>query len=509
MLIIWIEIEKKNGVFLFEIFFIFFLCENKMRKSIKRNLKSTENIETRFHLKIYKSKGVIIIPKNAIELIKNGKYLESNKNNQISPTEPNLIIEKLPLEILFMICEYLSPGDFIKFGMTCSSFQDICNDQETWRRIAKSYQKFFIYDYIQRDSYTNEIVGFQSWNNPKFETFSLKNGNEKNREKMKAKRKKEQSKYFNNFIVDESTKQNSSGRNRPIIQSSKQERIEYIDSLENPKEEMIEKGKEIYEIFLEEKLEQEKSKRNQKFDLKRSIFEDKSEAFLTPILLILLSFGSTVFLVMIHLKIEKKIDYKLIYLMHLEIFEINDISDFFEFPSRILTLFSILQVIFIALRVDDYIHWNWIVVFIPLLVFLVFMGIFLLITIQNMEFGNLGIFPIFLLFFFFLFFLFLGLRMDETIKWKYGIVFIPLYLEFFLECCGSAILQNLTGVIDLFLLRLIVIIYFCVHLICLITIPIYFENSQQISLYFFFSFLYLLFLILDFGSIFFFKKRME
>ncbi|KAJ5075046.1 dactylin [Anaeramoeba ignava] len=439
------------------------VSESELKEQEKEQEKRKQNrLTDKSRLEIYKNKGVIKIEKDDFEVLRKGKYLKSTINQSIPPQESNLIINKLPPEILMMICEYLSPGEFIRLGMTCKHFQEIFNDQETWRRIANIYQQFFISDYFELKFNDNEnkfeIFGFQTPIIKEIDNIQIQNQNlnfpnldQNNFKEFNQKRQKRLKQYFNNNEIDDSTmKDDSSDQRIPILNSTEEERIKYINLLENPKEEIIEKGRKIYqlneelEIAFRNKIIKEKFKKSHDKIFIASIFV--GGFFVT---------GFFFYLLLINLKIEKRIHTKLsvinlcvlipsfsfwiAFLTHFICFikENELISSYFKeywkfFVVNVLSFLIFLQFLLIGLRVDNFFKCSWVVVFIPFLLFTIFLFSFTLFyqNLQGYEKIRKQIITFLVSFFFlFLLFIFLGLRIDEIIKWNYGIVFIPLYLH--------------------------------------------------------------------------------
>ncbi|KAJ5079474.1 dactylin [Anaeramoeba ignava] len=350
-----------------------------------------------FELKIFKEKGVCLISKKEFQLLTQGNFLNTSKKNQISPKETNLILDQLPPEILIMICQYLSPGAFTRLGITCKDFYNIFNDQETWRKIAKIYQNFFVFDrfelvlnndpfFLDKEN-CFDLIGFQTNINEEIENISIRNQNinfpnldQKHFKEIIQKREKRIEKYSNNNQTDNST-------------------------------------------ILDEKLHYR--------------FFQKC-----------ISFGASIYLILITLKIENKINTKLSYLTLsvliplfplIVLFLINfvfvtlakfglDIYNFFVLSFTSIMVF--IQFLLIALKVDDFLKTSWIVIFIPiLLVFVNFVIYTIVIPIIEAHLQREDFLLSIFFFFWIVFFIFLGLKIDEKIKWNFGIIFIPLFLQ--------------------------------------------------------------------------------
>ncbi|KAJ5080628.1 dactylin [Anaeramoeba ignava] len=418
-----------------------------------------------FELKIFKEKGVCLISKKEFQLLTQGNFLNTSKKNQISPKETNLILDQLPPEILIMICQYLSPGAFTRLGITCKDFYNIFNDQETWRKIAKIYQNFFVFDrfelvlnndpfFLDKEN-CFDLIGFQTNINEEIENISIRNQNinfpnldQKHFKEIIQKREKRIEKYSNNNQTDNSTILDEKLHYRvPLINSTEEERIKFINLLENPKEEMLEKARKIFALFSEAKIKSKKEKIRKIRNIRVSKFESKTYLYFS-FSKMCISFGASIYLILITLKIENKINTKLSYLTLsvliplfplIVLFLINfvfvtlakfglDIYNFFVLSFTSIMVF--IQFLLIALKVDDFLKTSWIVIFIPiLLVFVNFVIYTIVIPIIEAHLQREDFLLSIFFFFWIVFFIFLGLKIDEKIKWNFGIIFIPLFLQ--------------------------------------------------------------------------------
>ncbi|KAJ5069444.1 dactylin [Anaeramoeba ignava] len=364
-----------------------------------------------FKTKIYKQKGAMKIEKSDFELLKKGNYLNSTKNQKIPPEKENLILNQLPTEILLMICEYLSPGAFTNLGLTCRYFQDIFNDKQTWIKIAKSYQIFFIFDYFKLkfnfDERKYEILGFQTPLINEIDDIQIQNQSldfpnlsQTHFQKLNQEREKRLKKYFNNNKIDDSTmKDENSNERKPVFNSTEEERIKYIKLLENPKEEMIEKARKIQHLLLKERIKIQNqikyAPRREKF---QSYHKFRDNHLTTPTLGCFF-LGLTIYFFLIPLKINEGF-YTLTglnFAFFVPLFGFL-ILDLIEWILLIRTnlfkqIYPQKEVKIFFLRLEDYVE-------------------FLFLCI--------------------IFLIFLGLRIDGTIKWNYGIVFIPIYFNIIL-----------------------------------------------------------------------------
>ncbi|KAJ6251690.1 fam11a [Anaeramoeba flamelloides] len=67
----------------------------------------------------------------------------------------------LPTEVIWMICEYLSPCQLLFLSLTCKEFNEIINDSEIWRQQCHKLENFWIWKSIifyRVTMYTNNII---------------------------------------------------------------------------------------------------------------------------------------------------------------------------------------------------------------------------------------------------------------------------------------------------------------------------------------------------------------
>ncbi|KAJ5069680.1 fam11a b protein [Anaeramoeba ignava] len=103
----------------------------------------------------------------------------------------------------------------------------------------------------------------------------------------------------------------------------------------------------------------------------------------------------------------------------------------------LLSLLLDIQILLIGLQVDNFIHCSWIYVFIPFIVFFITLSLFLIERKYDFhERWRLWIVPIIIFLFFIPFFIFLGLKLDGKIHWNYRIVFIPLFIQVIFHYLG-------------------------------------------------------------------------
>ncbi|KAJ5071838.1 dactylin [Anaeramoeba ignava] len=509
------------------------LSKKKQEEEERQKLKREEMINYSPELAIYKNKGVLKIKENELKRLKGENYLRSNQNNRIPSIEENLIINNLPPEILIMICEYLSPGEFGIFGMTCAFFREIYDDQETWRKIAKSYNEFFICDYYEfnNDIYRHDLFGFQTPIHQEMEIIKTEKQKEdfpnlsrKHFEKWNEKREKRLKQYFNNGKIDESTmKDEHWNRRLPVLNSTEEERVEYINLLENPKEEMLEKGRKIYELFLEEKKRRTNLEKYSERQKELRHVKKKEERFFI-FFGILFLLGFSVYIILITLKIERKIESKLSYLsistliplFGLLIVLVYDLilkvmarkmkyylEEDLYFVSLSFCLLVFIGIVLIGLKVDHFMKCSWLIVLIPFILYSAIFSIFLFVYILILYWKQRKelLFIALLCFWFIPFLVFLGLKLDGKIKWNYGIVFIPLFLQV-LSLVASFFLTNFWGNVGGFITKMGIFLILFFWIIFLIIFIIYLEKDGIYNIYYPFIPIYIFFGISDiFGCI--------
>ncbi|KAJ5069290.1 f-box only protein [Anaeramoeba ignava] len=195
---------------------------------------------------------------------KKENYEKKEKEN----IEVNLIFTKLPSEIILLICKFLSPGEIIKFGMTCKIAHFITNETYLWRIKSMEYHTYFIWKKIQIITHFNEktIIGFQydiqseikkitaKKNTPNHNKFYLQD----NEEKIKNKHRKSPPIFLNGKI----------GK----FFSSKKQRIKYIQLLKDPQSELLGRAQ---KLFLKLKELKEMKRVQEIIDTRKRIADSK------------------------------------------------------------------------------------------------------------------------------------------------------------------------------------------------------------------------------------------
>ncbi|KAJ5074429.1 f-box only protein [Anaeramoeba ignava] len=96
-----------------------------------------------------KQKKYFVLELNHLENAKFGRFNEIPEKLKTPSNENNLIIEMLNEDILLYIFQFLSPGDLIRFGLTCKYINELTEDRNTWRIISLNYNYAFIWDTLQ------------------------------------------------------------------------------------------------------------------------------------------------------------------------------------------------------------------------------------------------------------------------------------------------------------------------------------------------------------------------
>ncbi|KAJ5069833.1 fam11a b protein [Anaeramoeba ignava] len=222
--------------------------------------------------------------------------------------------------------------------------------------------------------------------------------------------------------------------------------IRYIEKIPNPQKEIISKAKLIYNSILErkqridnnikirEKQEEENKRRREK--------EEMIEKMKIPLLgnLIFLFIALFTFIILINVYIDKRLSSNILYFfipILLSIFSftllffiwIKFSMDLNILLSSIGMIILFIELLLIGLRIETTIKGSWLLIFIPFFIFIGFIIIYFIITIsKNDEFYLFKIGLLITSVLFLIFFILLGLRLDQTIKSNYGIIFIPLFL---------------------------------------------------------------------------------
>ncbi|KAJ5074430.1 fam11a b protein [Anaeramoeba ignava] len=366
-------------------------------------------------------KKYFILELNHLENAKFGRFNEIPEKLKTPSNENNLIIEMLNEDILLYIFQFLSPGDLIRFGLTCKYINELTEDRNTWRIISLNYNYAFIWDSLQLNG---------NLTSPYFDSIRVI-GSVKNYPKIEIENENEN---------ENQNLENETGLNQPLlsndqeefnIDSTKNERIHFINKLENPKQYLISKFGELNQKFQEkEKIIEKNKKRQKNFNRKQSIQAKLRQLLAQSILkcywiLIFIPLLIIFFIILILnvLSITKEF--------------INSYTVFiFDF------VLLILFVIFLGLKLDDKINWNYAIVFLPLFIFNVSPFLFFSHKFDELLNDSSGLFFGFLIVF--------GLIIDlpstvfeiflvcflETPKFNHiSYVFIPYYLLLFISGC--------------------------------------------------------------------------
>ncbi|KAJ5076783.1 fam11a b protein [Anaeramoeba ignava] len=371
--------------------------------------------------------------------LKYGEYSGYGDLLKFPPEEENLICDMLPVEVLLYICQFLSPGAFIRFASTCTALSELTQDNHTWRAISSSHLPYFLIEKTEVDSpnvaYTkNEIQIYgiikQDFEQNETEDDSNFGWGQPNRPKKKTKTK-------SNFSRLRRRTYDDYGDSFLDIEEFQPKVIELIKDSEDPKKELISLSNSLYKGFKQkEKLWKESAKKRKEWE-NRYQYERRFFRF-NVYNLVFLSFGFFVFIMLLNIQVEGKLDSKVVYilipfLLPFLFLAINNfvfyarMNESYIFGLGMIFLILLVQFLLIGLRADEYIKCSWLIVFIPLfLIFVSFFVGFSCVSCRDFEWElSTGIIiPLMLI----IFILFLGLRLDETVKWNYGVVFVPLFL---------------------------------------------------------------------------------
>ncbi|KAJ5069836.1 hypothetical protein M0811_11498 [Anaeramoeba ignava] len=270
--------------------------------------------------------SAIKIGKEHLNELKKGEYCEFAEYLKLAPEEENLILEMLPEEVLLYIFQFLSPGDLIRVASTCQTLNELSEDTNTWRNISYNYNQFFLLNKVevQRRPY----------------------------------------RYQENQIP-------------------------------------------IYGIIKETQL-----------------LTDNIDAFVIAFLLnvhIDKKQSSNVIYVFIPFLLPVFIFIILFFILY----KYKSQFEFSIYGFAMLILF--IQLLLIGLRSDSTIKGSWLLIFLPFLIFFVVLIIGSIILYQKENADCIATTPITIFIMILLFLIFLGLRLDEKVTWNYGIVFIPLF----------------------------------------------------------------------------------
>ncbi|KAJ5069840.1 hypothetical protein M0811_11502 [Anaeramoeba ignava] len=391
-----------------------------------------------FQIINYKSNPAIKIEREHLNQLKKGSYCEFGESLKLIPKEENLIIEMLPEEILLYIFQFLSPGELIRIASTCKTFNQLSEDKNTWRNISYNYNQFFIFDQIEleKNNYVYQedqipIYGTIKENQPKNE-----NQNENENSSFVDSKTKSSLKAL---LLRRDQNQNQIENDEDILFENeiKNNLIEHIEKTSNPKQELVSKANLVYNGMKKRKeLIDENLKRKEENDKKAKKIQKIDKVSFVNLLFLLIGFIA--FLIALNVHIEKKLSSNTIYVFIPILLPILIFIILFFYLSKIETyLFSIygigmimlfIQLLLIGLRSDSTIKGSWLLIFIPFFILIGILIIMLIVFYFIEDHKFINTFPSFNFIMIFLFLIFLGLRLDDEIKWNYGIVFIPLFL---------------------------------------------------------------------------------
>ncbi|KAJ5072515.1 hypothetical protein M0811_01530 [Anaeramoeba ignava] len=401
-----------------------------------------------FKIKKYEDKLKAKITNDNFNFLKTGEMSEVPTKLKKPPKQENLFIEMLPENVHLYIFQFLSPGSLLKLSMTCKTFNDLSKDINCWRNISFKYWRYFLlkdfeninahqyHRYSQNRNDDQEIPIYGIIEEPKIINSNLQSIMDKKPQKL-IRRQSSISLFINKMQnLPEVSEQNYVFQEKEF----KFRTIKYLESIPNPRDELISKSKLIDEKIKERKEKIQKLKRNQeKFTRKINIVQKFERAIISD--LIFLGFCVLIFLLSLSGYIDKKLSFNPIYLFIPLLVSILVLSvllliqffyDFDDSKSSDLIMSSVsflvfAQILVIGLKSGEIIQISWMIIFIPILVLigmLILISVLFLLDDPNFS-GSFSTFGFTMLF---LFFILLGLKLDGKIGLNYLKVFFPLFL---------------------------------------------------------------------------------
>eukprot|EP01156_Anaeramoeba_ignava_P013734 Anaeramoba_ignava/a607441_325.p1 GENE.a607441_325~~a607441_325.p1 ORF type:complete len:578 (+),score=158.17 a607441_325:38-1735(+) len=346
------------------------------------------------------NKAVIPIKPNDIKKLIKSPFLMPPLATRKPPETENLIIDQLPTELFYMILEFLSPGELIKFSLTCKSIYELSFEHELWVRVCSNYQRYFTWNHVGKEAFRryggfvshSGIYGYQDdikekivylqeirdLKDQKFdeehdtnendEDLNLENNNNNNdntqqlrkrkggdeqrkkekaqrikklEEEIKIKEKKykefsENKKQYKGSSYDKTTIINEHSNRVPTHISIKQDRITYVHLLENPRQEFENRIKLLISNMRELKKEKENDQIQVRFEQKFSSRRIFYETFGEYLFMLVPTF-LLLFLLFINIRVES-----------------GKLSGFFIFSPVIIPLGMFVYILFNLSRYTSY-----------------------------------------------------------------------------------------------------------------------------------------------------------
>ncbi|KAJ3429243.1 dactylin [Anaeramoeba flamelloides] len=409
---------------------------------------------------------LLLLPFNLYDLIHHSHSLPPKEKQKITPLNEETL-DKLPMEIIWEICEYLNPISILNLENTCTNLYDSCQDKESWRKVCYRYQillacdEFYVFKYFNQ----HRIFAIQK------DLNAINNGNDKWKSDVK---------------VDESLERyigNNNGNNELVVLTNPESRELYIENLQDPKKTFLSQMKKLKNaIAKKEKIKGGVIRRredNIRFGLHLEAIWRINGWY--PALILI---GIFVTILLINLVVIGRVTLPNKFWIFAPVvfptflFCVTLILQGFYKPEflKVLIIIGILIYLalfnfpfyFIVLKVSDWVTWSWLKVFIPLLIV---SGLFSIVSLVSLivlffqrprELSSLilaaAYFAIFTASFIFL--IFLGLKLDHTINWNWAFVFFPLF--------ALSVLPSIVSWISALLSRNNFDIYLCIGVLLLV-----------------------------------------
>ncbi|KAJ3444682.1 fam11a b protein [Anaeramoeba flamelloides] len=299
----------------------------ELNDRIKKNV--TE--ETRNHTYVSHNYKTVI----KIKDYKEGPYIcgrwgaIANKAKDPPSGTEDLTLDQLPEAVLWEIFRYLPPIKLIFLETMCISFNNIIQDQALWKEVSYRYEDLFIWDNIDFDRRASthkshlqtfgnlsdlanvlykkidnrdDVSGSSSGSDTQDDELNKhnKNNHSNNNSGNQSNLKRE----LKEFIYQD---RRVGGI---VIQTTKKIRMQYIHELENPKEVLISKIKELKNIDEKKtRIVESNLKRNRQLRLSRN-FNGNFIFNSSKLILLLLSLGLVASTVLLNLFVDNKLDDK-------------------------------------------------------------------------------------------------------------------------------------------------------------------------------------------------------
>ncbi|KAJ6255076.1 fam11a [Anaeramoeba flamelloides] len=460
-----------------------FISLEKIVKNKSLWIKETTNEISKHQYHLHKQNTCVILDKKKLKMKNQLNYPNSSqlKKPQVSA---NFILEELPIEILWIIFEYLHPIHLGYIRLTCKKFAIASYDQELWRRVCFTHEHFFIWQslHIPEPNFafsTNiQIVGIVDdlWNKLNFVCKKKKKG-------FKIRLPNPIFKICKNELTE--------FKNKKIVPSTTRlSRLLYIQELEQPEQVLIEKISQINKIkkVVKSKIKQNKEiqKRNEhNLNFERGLLK------ITGIPLVIFLYSSIAFTILLNLYMIGRIDKKHRFwvcfpfvlgfsavLLSITLTVIFLYSRYVRKQTLIVVMievFVMLPIALIILKITGLINWTYSQTFIPLFFTFLFCVITSLLYRIYRDLNYLHwyyiIGQVYLLLQIitpFLFLLFLALKLDSKVNWKWNSVFIPLFISGLTPFVGGSICGLIYKLFvnrrELFFSLLLCLAIFAVHL---------------------------------------------